>query len=234
MPNQLSKISIIVIIMLLFLSFSTLSESISSSFSLPWYPIYYVINADTVINDALTVTAGRFGGTSSMLVIRPNSTGGPSIFILSATQDLLNKVRWMREQIDNDTITFNSQALGGLTPLPWTFQVGGDDIFGFTANSAISSKTLDMNGNRIKNIAGLKQLEGTDRCMGIATLTTGTVTVNTGCVTTNSRVFITNQDGVGPVGSLFISARTNGVSFTITSTNLLDASKVAWLIMEPS
>jgi hypothetical protein len=36
------------------------------------------------------------------------------------------------------------------------------------------------------------------------------------------------------VGSTYISARSAGTSFTISSTNVLDAADVAWIIIEPA
>lgn len=77
--------------------------------------------------------------------------------------------------------------------------------------------------------------EGTNATSGIATLSGGTVTVSTTKVTANSRIQITIQGGtLTNVGSTYISARTAGTSFVITSTNILDASTVAWVIIEPA
>jgi hypothetical protein len=83
--------------------------------------------------------------------------------------------------------------------------------------------------------AGLKIKEGTNAAMGTATLVGGTVTVSTTKVTANSRIFLTVNGGtLTNVGSPYISARTAGTSFTITSTNASDASNVAWIIIEPN
>lgn len=81
---------------------------------------------------------------------------------------------------------------------------------------------------------GIFVKEGTNATMGAATLSAGTATVTTTAITANSRVFLTNQDGTGPIGMPYISARTAGTNFVISSTNVLDASKIAWLIVEPS
>lgn len=71
--------------------------------------------------------------------------------------------------------------------------------------------------------------------MGTATLVGGTVTINTTKVTANSRIYVTVNGGtLTNVGSNYISARTAGTSFTITSTNILDVSQVAWIIIEPN
>lgn len=68
--------------------------------------------------------------------------------------------------------------------------------------------------------------------MGIATLVAGTVTVLSDVVYPNSRIFCFHQNANGTVGFLGVSARVNGTSFTITSSNVADVSDVAWIIFE--
>lgn len=82
---------------------------------------------------------------------------------------------------------------------------------------------------------GLYIKEGSNATMGTATLVGGTVVVNTTKVTANSRIFLTVNGGtLTNVGAVYISARTAGTSFTISSLNILDTSDVAWMIVEPS
>lgn len=80
---------------------------------------------------------------------------------------------------------------------------------------------------------GLYIKEGTNATVGVASLTAGTVTVPTDKVTANSRIFLTGQTPGGAPGAVNVSARTNGTSFTITSTSNTDTSSVAWFIVEP-
>jgi hypothetical protein len=82
--------------------------------------------------------------------------------------------------------------------------------------------------------SGLEIAEGSNARMGIATLVGGAVVVSTTEVTANSRIFITSQVDGGTPGWLRISARSNGVSFTITSSSGSDTSQVAWMIVEPA
>lgn len=99
-----------------------------------------------------------------------------------------------------------------------------------------SLERLQISGNFKLETAGNGILikEGTNATMGTATLAGGTVVVNTTKVTANSRIFLTINGGtLLNVGSTYVSARTAGTSFTITSTNVLDASNVAWVILEP-
>lgn len=80
---------------------------------------------------------------------------------------------------------------------------------------------------------GLKVAEGANAKQGVATLVAGTVTVATTAVTANSRILLTVQTVAGTQGTVTVTARTAGTSFTITSTNVADTSTVAWEIIEP-
>ncbi len=95
---------------------------------------------------------------------------------------------------------------------------------------------LDLNSTdlRIATIGrGLQIQEGTNARMGTAVLTAGAVTVANTSVTANSRIFLTSQADGGTPGFLRVSARSAGVSFTITSGSGADTSTVAYLIVEP-
>ena len=82
---------------------------------------------------------------------------------------------------------------------------------------------------------GLAIAEGSNCKQGIATLSSGTVTVSNTSVTANSRIQLTIQDpNGGTPGAIYISARTAGTSFDITSTSSTDTSIVAYFITEPA
>lgn len=84
--------------------------------------------------------------------------------------------------------------------------------------------------------AGLAVTEGANAAQGVATLVAGTVTVNNTRVTANSRIFLTAQN-LGTVvtpSALCVSARVNGVSFTILASQGGDTSIVAWEIFTPA
>lgn len=68
--------------------------------------------------------------------------------------------------------------------------------------------------------------------MGVATLSNSAATVNTTAVTANSRIHLTAQSNT-VTGALRVSARSNGVSFTITSSVAAEAGPVAWTLIEP-
>lgn len=64
---------------------------------------------------------------------------------------------------------------------------------------------------------------------GTAVLSSGTVTVSSTIVTANSRILLTAQDN-NTTGALRVSARSAGVSFTITSSVGTDSGVVAYQI----
>ena len=117
---------------------------------------------------------------------------------------------------------------------------------GYLTRMVINSAGKIANGNQSLgieqvNLTGITKLDqisiisGTNKSIGIVTLTAGTATVNNTLVTTSSRI-IPNIESVGVLANLgtpYISARVVGVSFTISSTNILDTSTIGWLIIEP-
>ena len=67
---------------------------------------------------------------------------------------------------------------------------------------------------------------------GVASLVLGTVTVAAPAVTANSVIFLTVQPGASPLALPYVSSKTPGTGFTITSLNLTDTATVGWLIVE--
>lgn len=81
------------------------------------------------------------------------------------------------------------------------------------------AEALDVTGNLQLNTAGNKLIiaTGTNAAAGSATLVNGTVTVSSTAVTANSIILITSQNNSGSVGSVKVTGKTPGTSFTITS-----------------
>lgn len=79
---------------------------------------------------------------------------------------------------------------------------------------------------------GVSIKKGTNAKIGSVALVAGTVTVSNTSVTANSLIFLTEQTTGGTVGFTRISAIVVGASFTITSSNPLDTSTIAWWIVE--
>lgn len=73
---------------------------------------------------------------------------------------------------------------------------------------------------------------GANAAAGTGTLSSGTVTISTTAVTSSSLIFLTDTaSSVTNVGTLTVSAKTAGVSFVVTSANVLDSSTFNWLIV---
>lgn len=113
-----------------------------------------------------------------------------------------------------------------------TLNVTGSSVFG-----KVTATSLAVNGNVtfFSTGSGLSVNEGgAAPKQGIATLVSGTkVVANTG-VTSTSRIFLTTQVPGGGVGSLYVSARTPGTSFAVSSTDVSDTSVFAYAIFEKS
>lgn len=82
--------------------------------------------------------------------------------------------------------------------------------------------------------SGLRITEGANAKQGTAILVAGESVVANTSVTANSRIFLTSQADGGTPGFLRVSARVAGTSFTITSSNALDTSTIAYEIFEPA
>lgn len=83
---------------------------------------------------------------------------------------------------------------------------------------------------------GLYIKEGSNATMGTGTLSAGTLVISNTKVTANSEIFLTDKGGgvLANIGALNISAKSAGVSFTVSSSNALDTSAFSWIIIEPA
>src|ERR1700677_1477970 len=66
---------------------------------------------------------------------------------------------------------------------------------------------------------------------GPAPLAAGAVPLAAPQVTASSGIYLTPQPGTAPLALPYISSKTPGTGFTITSLSALDASTVAWVII---
>lgn len=135
---------------------------------------------------------------------------------------------------DNGRIFFATGASGTVADVMSLTSTGM--YVGTQTVTTVSSKVLDVNGDvgLVTAGNGFYIKEGTNATMGTATLVGGTIVVSTTKVTANSRIFLTVNGGtLTNVGTVYVSARSAGASFTIMSVNILDTSNVAWIIVEP-
>jgi hypothetical protein len=80
---------------------------------------------------------------------------------------------------------------------------------------------------------GIRVAEGINAKQGTTVLVGGTRVVANTSVTASSRIQLTAQAPGGTPGALYVSARTPGTSFTVSSTSAADTSTVAYFITEP-
>lgn len=93
---------------------------------------------------------------------------------------------------------------------------------------SLLGNVLSINGLNVGTGTNISQIKH-----GRAVLVGGTVTVADASVTANSRIFVCGAVDGGTPGWLRVSARSAGVSFTITSSSGTDTSTVDWLIINP-
>ena len=96
---------------------------------------------------------------------------------------------------------------------------------------------LDDSGNMTlagsaKTTALIQPSSGAAPTAGNATLVGGTVTVNTTAVVTGDIVLLTRKTSGGTIGTAITYTINSGVSFTITSDNVLDTSEFSWAIVK--
>lgn len=155
-----------------------------------------------------------------------------------------NLYRLAANTLFTDDAIFASAGLiagGGTTPY-WAVSNTGVITFGDgtaardTNLYRSAASVLATDDDFAINVAGkaLKIKEGSNATMGTATCNGATpVTVSTTAVTANSRIFITINTVGGTPALVWVSSRSAGVSFAITSV-AGNTSVVAWLIVEPA
>lgn len=73
---------------------------------------------------------------------------------------------------------------------------------------------------------------GTNKPMGVVTLTAGAANVSANTVTNSTVIMATVQIPGGTVGSIYVAGRTAGTGFTLTSTSATDTSEVGYMMYE--
>jgi hypothetical protein len=203
---------------------------------------YWKTSGFTPLDDMVQITLPfDLSGDADSLSIRSEASLGPAAFATWFV-DETNLLYYLRLGVDLNApvaryLKFNADYTGAEGTV-FFHEVGGTKTgiqYYDYDSTAWTSSTLTTKGYVDGKFDGIQVPEGANKTMGIATLSSGTVTVNTTAVTANSRIFLTVNGGtLTNVGTPYVSARSPGTSFTITSTNASDASDVAWLIIEPA
>jgi hypothetical protein len=100
----------------------------------------------------------------------------------------------------------------------------GDMVYNSNASLAVGAGAVVYDGTQWKRVDTSAVKTGT------ATLVAGTVTVNDAAITANSVIRLGQKTVGGTPGALYVSARSAGVSFSITSTSGTDTSVVQYYI----
>lgn len=139
-----------------------------------------------------------------------------------------------------DTGTNSGMTIGGDTTLyrsaANTLKTDTTMIVGATLSVATATTTdkFNISGNVSLLTAGnkIKIATGTNASAGTGTLSGGTVTISTTAVTANSLIFLTDTaSSLTNVGTLSVTAKSAGTSFTVTSANALDTSTFNWFMI---
>lgn len=105
--------------------------------------------------------------------------------------------------------------------------VSGVSLFNTTTNNGLGT-AAQFNGTVYVD-SKINMATGSNKALNTVTLSGGTVTVNNTLVTASSIISLTYQN-CSNCGTAYISAKTAGTSFVITSTNASDASTIAYEI----
>lgn len=160
-----------------------------------------------------TILGNTFAGATTRAV--DNSAGGTSstAFFMMGNRFISNAV--------------NFAGVPGAGSMYTEPSLVGQVLLGFTF---ITNGPLDVNTVG----KGLQVAEGSNAKQGISSaMTTGAVTVANTSITASSRIILTRQEGGTNPGAVYVSARSVGTSFAITSTNAADTGTVAYQIFEP-
>jgi hypothetical protein len=136
----------------------------------------------------------------------------------------------------------NLTATGTITSSPAGVLDLGPDVNAYRlgAGQLATDNTFTLFGAGAKALdvatvgAGLAVAEGSNARMGTLTLNGATpVVVANASITANTRIFLTANAPGGTPGHFWVSARSAGVSFSVTGT-AGDTSTVAYLLVEPA
>ena len=131
--------------------------------------------------------------------------------------------------IDSDNLIVSSNIVDGWTTGLSGIFTGGtqfrvrDNIFlNNTADTSQTDETADIFSGNSTNSGALS---------GEVTLNgTSSVTVNTTALLANDKILLYRKTPSGTEGAAFISARVNGTSFNVKSTNAADTSVMTWIL----
>jgi hypothetical protein len=206
--------------------------------------LFSVANKFTVDDSGNVTSSGGTGSTTSLSAGNNGSADGGNLNLSSPSGS------------NNGSVTLSAGTSpvtgnGGNVAISATGGValgGGVSITAGNSNGTAGSIVLTVgigtpngavnvvNGNlAISTVGnGIQVKGGSNAKIGSGTLVGGTVTISNTSVTTNSKIFVqdTTSGSLANVGSLVVSAKSAGTSFTVTSSNILDTSTFDYFIVE--
>ena len=219
------------------------------SFITPRTGLLVWVSAENIpyVYNGITFIDARTAATSSFSTLGVNATADATNKLsVNSSAVLFNNIGngvqvKINKNAASDTSSFVFQTAFGERA---EFGCIGDDNFqlkvspdntNFFQSFVVDKSTGNIDYKQLASFEkGLQVKEGSNLYMGVATLSGGTITVSNTAVTATSRIFLSTQSPSGTVGHPYISARTAGTSFTITSTSGSDASVIAWQIVNPA
>jgi len=126
---------------------------------------------------------------------------------------------------------FTRLTLGLETALFPSLKVNGASLQARLGDDSDYTDIQTANLSAQKLGTGLQIKTGANARLGTAVLVAGTIAVANTSVTANTVALITDIGAGGTLGNLSV-VLTAGVGFTINSTNALDTSTIAWILVE--
>lgn len=203
----------------------------------------------TVLRPSLTTatsytgTVNQYADAGSSGVRQLDLAGGGNSIVIRATtltaSGTNNQPVYMALCNDSGNRAYGAQIGADTTPR-YMVDVNGnasygtgsatrDTTWGRQATALVGSPDSDIVAGAAGK--GFQVAHGTNQRLGEATLVAGTVTVANTTVSANTLILLTCHTSGGTQGFLSYS-RSNGVSFTITSSSSSDTSIITYLLME--
>lgn len=193
-------------------------------------------DANLVAGSIATVAEGTFSATSnaSSLIFQ---TGASETATTKLTLSSTGVLTLVNGEALNNTVDGTVNVTDGSNSLMTIVDAGttGNVTATGTLTATLGAITAS-NGNVVLGTAGngFQIKEGSNARMGTATLSGGTIAVSNTSAATGDRIFIQRVSGTAAEFGHLSYTISNGVSFTVNSTDAQDDSVVNWLIIKPT
>lgn len=196
-------------------------------------PLFYANGKTGVISSSFLAEDSPYifkGDSGDAYQIRAND--GVLKYRVSSSGNVVANKYYNIAAINNFDMSTNSMVYYAAGIQRFKIFTTGEVLVGDDSLSSSTTEKLQVKGDLRFTLLGakIKFTTGTNSSLNSATLIAGTVTINANIITANSIVLITGQN-CNSCGSYYVSSKTAGTGFTITSTNASDTSTVGYLII---